>query len=184
MNLSTAISTKCLNRSYEVAFNSVIKNGSHFFLTAFPSTKENISTPECPSLAFASINGEKVVYSMDDTQVLKTSTQSHWLGNTSFKNIIEAEASVEAVHGSKLDLTKNSCIHYAGSIWRAIGFEETTELANFLIDSLLREDGLLSVARQNTDIGGLAILSRYAMGTKKFEQFVKDTVLSQLHIKD
>ena len=75
-------------------------------------------------------------------------------------------------------------IHYAGSISRALEFEETPELADFLIESLLRDDGLFHMAGQNIGMGGLGVISKYVTGKEKFDQYVKDIVLSQLNIKN
>jgi hypothetical protein len=103
---------------------------------------------------------------------------------TSLEKIIDAESVVEPVDDSKYDLTKNSCFHYAGSIWRELGFHETNELATFLVQNLIKDGGFINVARDKVKVGGLRVLATYmAGGDIVFEKYVNDTVFSQLNIE-
>ena len=96
---------------------------------------------------------------------------------------MDAERSVEAVQDKDYDLTSNSCINYAGRIWRALRLDETKELANFLVENLIENDWFLTIARQKYSAGGLRVLA-FVTGKGSFENFVKDVVYSQLNIKD
>ena len=177
---------KCLLRDYNLFLNAFLDKGSHFFSVAIASEDEDkaLDYKECPNaLAFASIEGYKVTYLIPNEEDLKTGFNSFSLGKATLGNIIQAESSAEPVDDSKYDLTSNSCVHYAGRIWRGLKFDETAELADFLTENLLRDDGFLDIARNKVEQGGFRILSKYAMGEGKFEEFVKNTVLSQLYIK-
>jgi hypothetical protein len=97
-------------------------------------------------------------------------------------------ASSSLLFGLCLDCKTNRLIfhpsaHYAQSLWRHLKFEETSELAQFLVDSLLRDDGLVNYAKQSLGNGGMGVLSKYVADQGMFENYVKHTVVSQLEIK-
>ena len=187
IDTSTDIPSACLDNDYDVELKTTDGDGAHFVLTASVSPGENTSDNEiCPKLlAFASIDEKKRVYSVPDIAMLVGhSYSSYYFGKASLKAIFDAESSVEAVKDSKYNLTSNSCAHYAQKIWRGLHFDETNELASFLVDNLLKEDGLLTVAGDKLSAGGLRVMSYYAAGKGSFSDFVKDTVYSQLIIKD
>jgi hypothetical protein len=163
----------------------VALRGSHFFLSATASNKKELDlNDKCPdTLVFASIDEEKVTYRVPNDVKLDHFFHSHPLGTATLKDIIDAEDAVKAVDDSDYDLLKNSCVHYAGSIWRELKFEETHELADFLIENLLRDDGLLDIAHQKVAMGGLRVLSKHLVNEDTFEKYVKETVISQLVIQ-
>eukprot|EP00956_Cyclotella_meneghiniana_P044167 scaffold304205_cov89-Cyclotella_meneghiniana.AAC.1 len=192
------IPSACLDNYYDVELKGVAndKDGAHFFLSASIPKGEKTTNDhkgeqttndekKCPQfLAFASRDEKKRIYHVPDFGVGNGYKYSSYLfGKVTLKAIIDAESSVEPVQDKDYDLTSNSCIHYAGRIWRALRFDETKELANFLVENLLENDGFLTIARQKYSAGGLRVLS-FVTGKGSFENFVKDTVYSQLNIKD
>ncbi|KAL3792563.1 hypothetical protein HJC23_005533 [Cyclotella cryptica] len=98
-------------------------------------------------------------------------------------DIMAAERSAEAIDDTKYDLTANTCVHYAADIWRELDFEETEDLANFIVENLLKDDGALEYARQNVKYDGMRVLTSYLTGDRGgFEEYVKNIVHSQLDI--
>ena len=186
IDMKTDIPPACLDNNYNVELTSVTDDdeGSHFVLTAKVSSEENPSyNDKCPNfLTFTSIDEQKFTHRVHDSTKFNE-YMSFLLGEASLKEIMNAESSVAAIKDSEYDLTNNSCIHYALRIWRELHFNETNELANFLIDNLLRNDGFLNIARHKSAAGGLRILY-YVAGKGSLKDFVKDLVYSQLNIKD
>ena len=179
------IPSDCLGSNYDVELRALTDEDeeAHFVLTAKVSSEEKLLDYKCPDfLTFTSIDGKKFTHRVNDpTEFNKYS--SFLLGKASLKEIMNAESSVAAIKDSEYDLTNNSCIHYAGRIWRNLRFDETNDLANFLIDNLLKNDGFLNIARHKSAAGGLRVLS-YVTGQGSLKDFVKDLVYSQLNIKD
>ena len=180
------IPSECYLHKFDVAINSVALRGSHFFLSATASDKKTLDlNDKCPNtLLFASIDGKKVMYHVPKDESFDDFFYTHRLGTATLKDIIDAEQKVKAVDDSDYDLTKNSCVHYAGSVWRELQFDETPELADFLIENLLRDDGLIDIAHQKVAMGGLRVLSKYLIDEDSFENYVKETVVSQLVIQE
>ena len=182
------IPVTCLDNDYDVELKAMSNDndGTHFFLTASVSPGENAyGNDNCPRfLAFASRDEKKVTYHVPDvTKVNDRKYSSYLFGKASLKAIVNAESSVEAVKDFEYNLTSNSCIHYAGRIWRQLHFDETNDLATFLIANLLKDDGFLTIAHNKYAAGGLRVLSHLA-GKGSLDDFVKETVYSQLNIKD
>ena len=185
INMEEDIPSDCLGNDYSVELNAVSDDdeGTHFALAAKLSSEKNSFNDKCPEfLTFTSIDEQKFTHSIHDPTKFNKNN-SFLLGKASLKEIMDVERSVEAIKDSKYDLTKNSCIHYAGHIWRGLRFDETHDLATFLIDNLLKNDGILTVARHKRAAGGLRVLS-YVSGKGSLEDFVKELVYSQLNIKD
>eukprot|EP00956_Cyclotella_meneghiniana_P038553 scaffold156035_cov53-Cyclotella_meneghiniana.AAC.1 len=185
IDLKDDIPSDCLGSNYDVELRALADEDdeAHFVLTAKVSSEEKSLDYKCPDfLTFTSIDGKKLTHRVNDpTEFIKCS--SFLLGKASLEEIMNAESSVAAIKDTKYDLTKNSCIHYAGRIWRNLRFDETNDLANFLIDNLLKNDGFLNIARHKSAAGGLRVLS-YVTGQGSLKDFVKDLVYSQLYIKD
>ena len=183
------IPSACLDNYYDVELKGVAndKDGAHFFLSASVPKGEKTTNDEkkCPQfLAFASRDEKKRIYHVPDFSAGNDYKYSSYLfGRVTLKAIMDAERSVEPVQDKDYNLTSNSCIHYAGRIWRALRLDETNELANFLVENLLENDGFLTIARQKYSADGLRVLA-FVTGKGSFENFVKDTVYSQLNIKD
>ena len=179
--LSKDVPPDCLASDYNIKVNAIDDGGSHFFLTAIALDNEAL----CPNvLILTSIEEKKVFYSVPNEEVLGD-IKTHLLGKATLNEIIKAEESVESIKDADYDLITNSCIHYAGKISRALKMEETPELAEFLVGNLLKDDGLIKVAEEKLNAGGLRVL-KYAAGlgsSGMIENYVKDMVLSQLNIK-
>ena len=173
----------CLGVAYEVGLYSFTNHGSHFFIAATISSEIMIDSEQnCPTaIVFASLDSKKVSYLVQN-QVLLNGFNVHILDKKTLDEVLIAENQVPAIDGSNYDLTKNSCAHYAQSIWRALKIEETAELADFLITNLLRDDGLARYAKQTLSQGGLRVLTNYGKDSALFTKYVKDTVVSQLEI--
>ena len=185
IDLAQDVSSKCLAQSYDVALKVIDDDGVHFLLTATATDQNESDFAQCPkALAFASVYGNKVTYLVQETEMMERLSHAHILGKATLKDIVKAVDDAEAVDDSKYDLTKNSCIHYAGNIWRGLEFEETNELADFLIQNLLSDDGFLDIAREKVKFGGLRVLSKFMTDNGMFEKYVQDTVFSQLNIKE
>ena len=184
IDTSEDIPSSCLNNIYDVELRAVKDEGAHFLLAAKSSDEKSNDDKKCPEvLTFMSIDEKKFTHRVHDITKFDEDSSSFLLGKASLNKIIDAEGSVEAIKDFKYELTKNSCIHYAGHIWRKLQFDETNELASFLIENLLKDDGFLKVARDKLSAGGLRVMS-YVAGKGSLEAFVKDTVYSQLNIKE
>ena len=87
---------------------------------------------------------------------------------------------------SEYDLTKNSCVHYAGQLWRFLGFEETNELALFLVDNIVGSDGsgngFKKIAKNHQVSGGIRALAAFAMGEDAVKSYIEEVVYSQLSL--
>jgi hypothetical protein len=94
------IPSDCANTSYDVALNSFVDQGSHFFLTATQSD-DNANCPEV--IAFASMRGRKVVYLIEKEKMAKVDINTHLLGKASLDDIAKAENDAKAVDDSKSD---------------------------------------------------------------------------------
>lgn len=174
------IHTTCRVKEYKLGLYSFVGQSSHFFLAA-TKTDGNIED-HCPAvLVFASLQGQKIIISITQQDLINV--LHHSLGTARLGEILEAESKVSAVDDSDYDLTRNSCAHYAQHLWRRLGIQETPGLAVFLIDKILSDGGLVEYAQQTKQHGGLRVLSHLSGDKNAFEQYVKNTVLSQLDIE-
>ena len=62
--------------------------------------------------------------------------------------------------------------------------KENQALADFLINSLLSDDGFIKMAHKKRELGGLRVLSMLGLGEEKFKKYVMQTVIDQLNIED
>eukprot|EP00956_Cyclotella_meneghiniana_P021146 scaffold38102_cov40-Cyclotella_meneghiniana.AAC.2 len=172
---------KCKDVLYKVGLYSL--SGSHFFIggTAIKNADNDVmANIDCPSaIAFASIDGTKKVYNAPETAVQELS--NHFLGQFALIDILAAEENVTAIDNSGYHLTKNTCAHYARAIWRALGVEETHDMADFLVTNLVDSDEFIEFAKMKA--GGLRVVTTFAVGGKQaLENYVRDIVTSQLNI--
>eukprot|EP00956_Cyclotella_meneghiniana_P031501 scaffold82842_cov48-Cyclotella_meneghiniana.AAC.2 len=172
---------KCKDVLYKVGLYGL--SGSHFFIggTVINNADNDVmANIDCPSaIAFASIDGTKKVYNAQETAVQELS--NHFLGQFALYDILAAEENVTAIDNSGYHLTKNTCIHYAGAIWRALGVEETHDMADFLVTNLVDSDEFIEFAKMKA--GGLRVVTAFAVGGKHaLENYVRDIVTSQLNI--
>eukprot|EP00956_Cyclotella_meneghiniana_P008260 scaffold11019_cov38-Cyclotella_meneghiniana.AAC.2 len=179
-NASSDISTDCYDHSYEIGLYSFPNHGSHFFLAA----TNPMPTEKCPhALVLASLQGLKTKFIIPNKNHLMDEFDVYKFGNADLEELLIAEGSVEPVHDSDYDITQNNCAHYAQSIWRNLKFDETPELADYLIDNILRDDSVMEYIKEEaTDYGGLRVLSKFTAGKRFYEKFVKESVISQLDL--
>ena len=176
------IPSKCHLRDYELGLYSFSSMGSHFFAAATSASSLGIDD-ECPaSLVFASLRGRKVTLLIKDEHSLMQGFHSYRLGNVSLRDVMEAERHVAPIDNSGYDLVRNNCAHYAQRIWRGLQIRETAELADFLIENLLRDHGIVEYAKNVIHQGGLEVLSKFVSNPSILEEYVRDSVLSQLNI--
>jgi len=169
------ISTKCDGEVYNMGLYAI--GGSHFFLIG--SKEDADSGTECPpSIFMGSIKGEKKIAAVFVEDIKGFPMIA--LGLATLDDILLAEESAEAFDESTYDLFNNSCPHYAGSIWRAIGLEETDELANFLIQNIVDDPSFVELAKKT---GGARALAAVGIGGKvALKKYVAGRVYSQLEI--
>lgn len=131
-------------------------------------------------IAFASMYDHKVAFLIQKEKMINVQINMHLLR----KALLKAENYTKAVNDKKWDMTRNSCIHYAGDISRSLKFAETPELANFLVGNLLCDDGFVNIAYRNVATDGLHGISKYIVKDESFDEYVKELVHSQLNIVD
>ncbi len=81
----------------------------------------------------------------------------------------------------KYDLTQNSCVCYAGKIWRHLGLKETEELATFLIDNIVGPDEFERIVKKHRESGGLRALAAVVLGKDSLKVYMEG-VVSQLDL--
>lgn len=169
--------SECMDVVYDASLYVI--PGPHFFIGAKKQETNQINCPD--DIAFRSSAGNKHrlhVYG-DDLKGLPV----HSLGAASLKDILEAEDGAEALSDSTYKLFTNSCVHYARRIWSVLGFEETEELANFIIRNVVDDENFVDLAGRKTQHGGMRALATAAFGGKSaLEKLLKDVVDSQRYI--
>ena len=170
------IPSKCLDKMYKMRLQAL---APHFFLV---NVKENASSADgCPpNVVLDSSKGEKwksvmVMEQVDGLPMVE-------LGSATLGDILKAEQAAEPLRASEYNLTKNSCAHYAQRIWRALGFEETQELATFLIDNIVGSEFFERIAKNHRESGGLRALAAIAMGKDSLKVYMEGAVYSQLDL--
>eukprot|EP00956_Cyclotella_meneghiniana_P043621 scaffold279897_cov116-Cyclotella_meneghiniana.AAC.1 len=132
---TTELSIKCKDRSYELGLYVLSK--THFFIggSAIDADEVEATDIDCPfTIAFASIDGTKKIFGGKEAM---NGLAKHPLGQFTLGDILIAEKKATAINDSEYDLTKNTCIHYAGDIWRSLGVKETQDMADFLVSNLV-----------------------------------------------
>ena len=169
----------CASHTYEVGLYSFPHQGSHFFLAAKRSPENDDSTNvNCPALmAFASLEGNKKFFHVPDGTI--NELPFFPLGSANLNSIFTAMESATPIDEDDYDLTSNTCAHFAVGLARSIGFDKTPELANFIVDNLLRDGGFLQVAQGSIWTGGLRVLLSLTEDGG-IEAFTKELVASQL----
>jgi hypothetical protein len=102
----------------------------------------------------------------------------HTLGVAALTDILKAEENAEAIDEASFDVRTNNCVHYASSIWRRLGFDETEDLADFVVDHIIIDEDL--VENMLSRHGGRMLLK--AVRTKGLEDYWKNVVYSQLYL--
>ena len=73
-------------------------------------------------------------------------------------------------------------MHYAGEITRALGsgvIKETPELAEFIIENIINDEGFVEMAKEHRSSAMLALGGKAAL-----RAYISDLVYSQLNIED
>ena len=174
------IPAECGDEMYDMALYAL--PGPHFILAGTKSLDSSSVNPICPkSIAFSTMDGgqmgRKQIVSpyMEDIKDLP----KHTLGVAALADMLEAESSAEAIDDESFDLATNNCVHYASSIWRRLGFDETEDLANFLVHNIIIDEAQLEEMMPKQR-GGRMLLK--AMSHEGHEEFVKNIVYSQLYL--
>ena len=172
------IPAECGDEMYDMALYAL--PGPHFILAGTKSLDSSSVNPICPkSIAFSTMDGgfgRKQIVSpyMADIKDLP----EHTLGVAPLADVLEAESGAEAIDVESFDLTTNNCVNYASSIWRRLGFDETEDLANFLIDNIIVDKTQLE--KLVIKSGGRRLIE--AMSHEGHEEFVNNVVYSQLYL--
>ena len=176
---------ECMDRSYNVGLYAI--SGTHYFIGAVATDevdyiKDAMAINKCPSsIAFASIEEEKKIFMAKDKYTMDGITK-HPLGTFSLADIIEAEKKAVPIKDAEYDISSNTCVHYAGDIWRSLNIKETDALADFLVSNLIESDEFIDMAKKKA--GGIRVAAALAIGGQgALEHYVKNVVTSQLKIE-
>ncbi len=175
------IPAECDEEMYDMALYAL--PGPHFILAGTKSLDLNSSssnTNNCPrSIAFSTMDGEqmgKQIVSpyMEDFKDLP----KHALGLAALADVLKAEENAEAIDEASFDIVTNNCVNYASRIWRRLEFDETEDLANFLVRNIVVDEAQLE--KLASKHGGRRLLKD--MFKKGLEKFWKNVVYSQLYL--
>jgi hypothetical protein len=89
---------------------------------------------------------------------------------------------VEPIDEASYDLVKNGCVHFAVRIMRKLGIEETKEVADFIVDSLIAHTNDL-LWRASNKAGGASLLAAVLSGPKTLRSHIADLVNTQMNIE-
>lgn len=105
------------------------------------------------------------------------------LWSTQLADFLEAAEDAQPIAHSDYDFTENNCVHFARHVWHSLGIPETKELAEFIINNVVNDDGLKDLLEEYGDAGSFRTSAMIAIGGKRaMRQFTSDTVYEQLHI--
>ena len=173
------IPAECSDENYDVALYAL--TGPHFILAATKSLDLSSVNANCPeSLAFSTMDGGQ----SGNKQIVSPNLEEfndlpkHALGVATLADVLKAEGNAEAIDDKSFDLATNNCVTYASSIWRHLEFDETEDLANFLVDNIIIDEAQLE--KLASKLGGRRLLK--AMSNEGYEEFVKNVVYSQLYL--
>eukprot|EP00956_Cyclotella_meneghiniana_P016100 scaffold25225_cov78-Cyclotella_meneghiniana.AAC.2 len=165
-----SIQNQCLDDEYDLYLYVV--DGPHFMLGVSNGNK-------CPNVALVSVEGSKhkIEFSAHPDNI-----PSFSFGNkVTLRDFLKAEKEVPAIDDVGFDLESNTCVHYAMSIWRNLGFPETHELAQFVVANALNDPNFEHMAKNR--IGGHRYLLAKAVGGKiALESHLGEVVYSQFII--
>eukprot|EP00956_Cyclotella_meneghiniana_P046037 scaffold396239_cov56-Cyclotella_meneghiniana.AAC.4 len=165
------IPDQCLDEDYDL--NLFVINGPHFMLGVSNEGK-------CPNVALTSVEGgkHKIMISSAATDDIP----SYSFGKKiTLRDFLKAEEAAPAIDNEGFDLESNTCVHYAGSIWRGLGYPETHELAQFVVTNVLNDPSFEDMVKSH--IGGVRYLLAKAVGGKEaLESHLEEVVYSQMII--
>ena len=102
----------------------------------------------------------------------------HALGVAALADVLMAEENAEAIDKASYDMITNNCANYASRIWRRLEFDETEDLANFLVHNIVVDE--VQLEKLASKHGGRRLLK--TMFNKGLESYVKNAVYSQLYL--
>ena len=165
------IPEECLEEEYDL--NLYVAGGPHFMLGASNGGK-------CPNVALSSLEGakHKIVFSSDDT----VGMPSYSFGKKiTLRDFLKAEEVVPPTDTEGFNLESNTCVHYAGSIWRELGYPETHELAHFVVSNVANDPKFEDMVKNH--VGGLRYLAAKVVGGKNaMVSHLEEMVYSQMVI--
>jgi hypothetical protein len=171
------IPAECGEEMYDMALYAL--PGPHFILAGTKSldhSDPSSSSTICPkSIALATMNGKQmgkqiVSPHLEDIKDL----QKHTLGVAALADVLSAEENAEAIDETSYDIVTNNCVNYASRIWRRLEFDETEDLANFVVQNIIVDEAQLE--ELTTKHGGRRLLK--TMFKKGVETFVRSAVYS------
>ena len=170
------IPAECGKKMYDMALYAL--PGPHFILAGTKSLDLDPSSTNtiCPkSIAFSSDGGRKgkriVSPYMEDFKNLP----KYALGVAALDDVLKAEENAEGIDYASYDLLTNNCVNYASRIWRHLEFDETEDLANFLVHNIIVDETQLE--KWASKHGGRKLYK--TMLNKGLEEFWKNVVYSQ-----
>jgi hypothetical protein len=172
------IPAECGDEMYDMALYAL--PGPHFILAATKSLDSSSVNPICPkSIAFSTTDGGQIGTKQIVSPYMEDfkfkDLPKHHLGVAVLADVLEAEENAEAIDEASFDVRTNNCVNYAQRIWRRLGFDETEDLADFVVDHIIIDEDL--VENMLSRHGGRMLLK--AMRTKGLEKFVRNVVYSQ-----
>ena len=170
------IAAECDDEMYDMALYTL--PGPHFILAGTKSLDldPSYSNTICPkSIAFSTQKGKQIVSPyMEDINDLP----KHNLGVATLADVLSAEENADAIDETSYDLLTNNCVNYASRIWRRLEFDETEDLANFLVHNIIVDKAQLE--KLASKHGGRRLLK--TMFNKGLEKFWENVVYSQLYL--
>ena len=178
------IAKECRSKVYDVTLYAF--EGPHFAI-AVTLPKDEIDTKKvCPSaVGVFSEDGERkyeIAYPNHKNEELVPRDEIK-LGSAQLDDFLKATGDVKPIADSDYDFTTNSCVHFAQGIWRGVGVAETTELAEFIINNVVNDNGLKELLEEYGDTGSFRTTAMLAIGGKAAtRRFISDVVYEQLVI--
>jgi len=164
-------SDACLDAAYEVSLFAL--PNAHFLLGAAGPGGD------CPDVAlFAGRDGRgggkrRVRYSPAVADI-----PAHVVGTASLRAVLAAEARTPDPAARPFDMASNTCLHYAGAIWRELGLREDTALADFIVENIVARSGSGEViARHLAEKDPTAVA-----GSGLHSDIIKKAVYSQMEL--
>eukprot|EP00956_Cyclotella_meneghiniana_P038506 scaffold155273_cov35-Cyclotella_meneghiniana.AAC.2 len=165
------IPNQCLDEYYDL--NLYVIAGPHFMLGVSNEGK-------CPNVALTSVEGDKhkIMFSSAATDNIPSYSYDKKI---TLRQFLEAEEVAPAIDNDLYDLESNTCVHYAGSIWRELGYPETHELAQFIVTNIANDPHFEDLAK-NSFGGGRYLMAKAVGGKRALESHLEEVVYSQMII--
>ena len=153
--------------------------GPHFLIVGSldKSADTEMTCPEVVS--FATVTGDKVSFSFNQKDLVHKFS-SHKLGTVSLGQLFSAEEAAKSIKESEFNLERNTCVHYAQRLWRALNLDETSELASFLSDNISSDKTFAEMWKSKP--GSAGYIAANLVGKTALQYYVENTVKSQVNI--